>query len=121
MKHAPINLEDKLARFSDHWAPRVIAELNDYQLKLVKIEGEFVWHRHEDTDELFICLEGEMSIHLRDGRVDLRAGELFIVPRGIEHKPTAERECKLLLIEPRGVVNTGNAGSGLRADNDVWI
>lgn len=121
MKHSPINLEEKFSRFSDYWAPRVIAEMNDYQLKLVKIEGEFVWHSHEDTDEVFLCLEGEMSIHLRDGKVDLTSGELFVVPKGVEHKPVAQRECRILLIEPRGVVNTGDAGGAMQADNDVWI
>ena len=121
MKHKAINLKDKFSLFSDHWAPRVITELNDYQLKLVKLEGEFVWHSHADTDELFLCLEGSMSIHLRDGRVDLEAGELFVVPRGVEHKPEANAECSVLLIEPRGVVNTGEAESELRAPNDVWI
>lgn len=121
MKLQAINLKEKFARFSDHWAPRIIAEMNDYQLKLVKIEGEFVWHNHEDTDEVFLCLDGEMSIHFRDGRVDLRGGELFVVPRGVEHKPEAKRECSLLLIEPRGVINTGEAKSDLRAENDVWI
>ena len=121
MKHEAINLRDKLARFSDRWAPRVIAELNDYQFKLVKLEGEFVWHAHADTDEAFIVIDGEMSIEFRDGSVRLKAGEMFVVPRGVEHKPMAAEECCVMLVEPRGVVNTGDAVGALTAQNDVWI
>jgi mannose-6-phosphate isomerase-like protein (cupin superfamily) len=119
--HRPINLADKLGRFAEHWSPRVIAEMNDYQFKLVKIEGEFVWHSHADTDEVFLVVDGAMSIEFRDGRVDLRSGEMFVVPRGVEHKPSAQSECKLMLIEPRGVVNTGEVGGDLTAPNDVWV
>ena len=121
MEYAPISLKEKLSRFGDHWAPRIIAEMDDYQLKVAKIEGEFVWHMHDDTDEVFVCLNGEMSILFRDGQVELMEGELFVVPKGVEHKPVAERECSILLIEPRGVVNTGDAGGQMRAENDVWI
>lgn len=123
MQKNAINLNDKFARFSEHWQPKVIAEMNDYQFKLVKIEGEFVWHDHADTDEVFLVIEGRMSIEFRDGRVDLAAGEMFVVPRGVEHKPVAKTECKVMLIEPRGVVNTGASGSdsGYTAPNDVWI
>ena len=121
MKYPAINLREKLGRFTDQWMPRVVAELNDYQFKLVRIQGEFVWHSHADTDEAFIVIEGEMSIELRDGRVDLAAGEMFIVPRGVEHKPVSRGECKLMLIEPRGVTNTGGAGGDRTAPNDVWI
>lgn len=95
--------------------------MNDYQFKLVKIEGEFVWHDHANTDEAFIVIEGTMTIEFRDGRVDLGAGEMFVVPKGVEHKPYAKTECKVMLLEPRGVVNTGNAGGSLTADNDVWV
>ena len=116
-----INFRDKLARFSDHWAPRVIAEMNDYQFKLVKIQGEFVWHQHADTDEVFIVLDGRMTIELRDGRVELGPGEMYVVPKGTEHKPSALDECRLLLVEPRGVVNTGDAGGALTAPGDVCI
>lgn len=119
--YRPINLADKLGRFAEHWAPRVIAEMNDYQFKLVKIEGEFVWHCHADTDEVFLVVDGAMFIDFRDGRVGLKAGEMFVVPRGIEHKPSASAECKIMLIEPRGVVNTGAAGGELTANNDVWV
>lgn len=121
MKHIPVNLADKFGKFSDHWSPRVIAEMNDYQFKLAKIQGEFAWHAHADTDEVFIVLEGEMTIEFRDGHVNLKAGELFVVPRGVEHRPSALRECRIMLVEPRGVVNTGETGGELTADNDVWI
>jgi len=116
-----INLRDKLTRFNEHWSPRVIAEMNDYQFKLVKLQGEFVWHSHADTDEVFFVVDGEMAIEFHDGRVDLKSGEMFVVPRGVEHKPFASAECRVMLIEPRGVVNTGEAGGELTAQNDVWI
>ena len=116
-----INLAEKLAKLSEHWSPRVIAEMNDYQLKLVKLQGEFVWHDHKDTDEVFFVLEGEMEIGFRDRTVTLKAGELFVVPKGVEHITRAARECHALLIEPRGVVNTGEAGGALTAENDRWI
>ena len=116
-----IDLKEKLGRFSEQWSPRVVAELNGYQVKLAKIEGEFVWHRHEETDELFLVIEGSMSIELRDGRVDLEAGQMYVVARGVEHKPHAERECHILLLEPAGTVNTGDAGGKLTASGDVWV
>ncbi len=116
-----INLHHKLTLFSEHWSPRVIAEMNDYQFKLVKIKGEFTWHAHEDTDEVFLVLEGEMGIVFRDQTVLLSQGEMLVVPRGVEHKPFAEQECKVMLIEPKGVVNTGESGGPLTAENDVWI
>lgn len=116
-----INLQNKLARFSDHWSPKIIAQMNDYHFKLVKFQGDFVWHRHEDTDEVFIVLEGEMSIEFRDGKVDLKSGEMFVVPKGTEHKPFAELECKVMLVEPVGTVNTGDAGGALTAEGDAWI
>jgi mannose-6-phosphate isomerase-like protein (cupin superfamily) len=121
MQHQPIRFADKLAAFDDQWQPKVIAEMNDYQFKLAKIEGEFVWHRHPDTDETFVVLAGEMIIEMRDGSVRLGAGEMFVVPRGVEHKPYAARECSILLIEPRGVVNTGDARTDRTAPADVWI
>jgi mannose-6-phosphate isomerase-like protein (cupin superfamily) len=121
MRYIPINLQDKFNRFSDHWSPRVIAQMNDYQFKLVKIQGEFLWHSHPETDEVFIVFDGSMEIHFRDGKVTLSAGEMFVVPRGIEHKPYAASECKVLLVEPAGTVNTGDSGGELTAENDVWI
>lgn len=121
----PINFQDKLSCFTEHWSPKVVAEMNDYQFKLVKIQGEFVWHSHPETDDVFLVLAGRMGILLREGgvesRVDLGPGEMFVVPKGVEHKPVAERECEVLLVEPRGTVNTGEAGGALTAPNDVWI
>jgi mannose-6-phosphate isomerase-like protein (cupin superfamily) len=121
MTYEPINFTDKFGKFSDHWAPRVVAEMNDYQFKLVKIQGEFVWHKHADTDEVFIVLDGEMAIDFREDSVDMKAGEMFVVPKGVEHKPVALKECRIMVIEPRGVVNTGDTGGELTADNDVWV
>ena len=116
-----INLREKLEKFSDHWTPKVIAEMNDYQFKLVKIKGDFVWHNHADTDETFIVIEGEMKIEFEDKIIELSEGEMYVVPKGIEHKPYAEEECKVMIIEPRGVVNTGDTEGDLTASNDVWI
>lgn len=121
IKNQAINFQQKLGLFSEQWRPKVIAEMNDYQFKVVKLEGDFVWHDHPDTDETFIVVEGTLRIDLRDGAVTLNAGEMYIVPRGVEHKPYAENEVKLLLIEPRGVVNTGGTGGEKTARNDVWI
>lgn len=119
--HAPVRFADKLALFAEQWSPRVIARMNDYHFKLVKIAGDFVWHSHPETDEAFIVLDGEMRIDFRDGQVILRPGEMLVVPRGVEHKPYAERECAVLLVEPAGTVNTGDAASGPTAPNDQWI
>ena len=121
MDYTPVNLREKLALFSEHWSPKIVAQLNDYHLKVVKIQGEFVWHKHEETDEVFLVLEGEMSILLRDGRVDMKAGYLYVVPRGVEHKPVAAQECHVLLVEPAGTINTGDAGGELTADHNAWI
>ena len=121
MSYLPINIEEKFAKFSEPYSPRVIAEMNDYQFKLVRTQGEFVWHDHPDTDEVFIVIEGELDILFRDGKVTLKTGEIFVIPRGVEHKPVAQGECKVMLIEPRGVVNTGDAGGELTAENDVWV
>jgi mannose-6-phosphate isomerase-like protein (cupin superfamily) len=121
MAYEAINFQEKLSLFDEQWQPKVIAELNDYQFKVVKLEGDFVWHDHRETDEAFIVLEGELRIDFRDGAVNLRAGEMYVVRKGIEHKPFAQGEVKLLLIEPRGVANTGDLGGPRTADNDVWI
>jgi mannose-6-phosphate isomerase-like protein (cupin superfamily) len=121
MSYQAINLQQKLGLFSDHWQPRVIAEMNDYQFKIVKIQGDFIWHDHRDTDETFLVIEGELRIDFRDGAVTIGAGEMFIVPKGVEHKPYAEREVKMMLIEPRGTKNTGDEGGERTAANDVWI
>ena len=116
-----ISLAEKFGRFSEQWQPKVIAQMNDYQFKLVRLEGDFVWHSHADTDETFIVIDGEMTIDFRDGAVTLRPGEMFVVPKGVEHKPRAASECRILLIEPVGVANTGDAGGERTAPNDVWI
>ena len=116
-----INFAAKLALFDDRWQPRVIAQMNDYQFKLVKIEGDFVWHSHADTDETFIVLAGRLRIDFRDGAVHLGPGEMYVVPRGVEHKPFAEGEVRMLLVEPCGVRNTGDHGGERSAPNDVWI
>ena len=116
-----INLKEKLSKFSDHWSPRVIAEMNNYQFKLVKIKDDFVWHSHEDTDEVFIVIDGKMNIEFEDKIILLEEGEMFVVPRGVKHKPYSEEECKIMIVEPKGVVNTGKEGGELTADNDVWI
>lgn len=116
-----IRFRDKLSLIQDLWAPRVIAEMNDYQFKLVKLKGDFIWHDHKETDETFIVLDGELRIDFRDGAVNVGAGEMFVVPRGIMHKPYAEREVHIMLIEPRGVLNTGHEGGERTAQNDVWI
>ncbi|MGO4326893.1 cupin domain-containing protein [Cupriavidus sp. 2TAF22] len=122
-----IDLAGKIAQINGHWQPRVVAEMNDYQFKVVKVEGEFQWHRHNDTDEAFIVLEGELRIDVRagplgDSSIVLRAGQMAVVPKGVEHKPCADAEVKLLLIEPRGVVNTGDGATGERTvENDQWI
>jgi mannose-6-phosphate isomerase-like protein (cupin superfamily) len=122
MAYQAISLADKFAKFSEHFQPKVIAQMNDYQFKLVRAQGDFVWHSHEDTDETFFIIEGELLIEFRDGQVRLQAGDMFVIPRGKEHKPYAASECKLMLVEPVGVVNTGDAGDGtLTAPNDVWI
>jgi mannose-6-phosphate isomerase-like protein (cupin superfamily) len=110
--YQPINFEGKFARLAEQWSPRVIAEMNDYQFKVARLEGDFVWHHHPNTDETFIVLDGHLRIEFRDGAVELKAGEMFVVPKGVEHKPFAVVETKLLLVEPRGTPNTGT-----RAEN----
>jgi len=110
-----VNFQEKFSKFSEHWSPKVIAEMNYYQFRLVKIQGQFVWHSHAETDDVFIVIDGEMSIELRDSKVDLKIGEMFVVPKGVEHRPTAVNECRILLIEPKGTVNTGDAGGELTA------
>ncbi|MDO6488631.1 cupin domain-containing protein [Colwellia sp. 6_MG-2023] len=121
MNNDVINFKDKFTKFTEHWSPRVIAEMNDYQFKLVKVEGSFVWHEHPDTDEVFIVIEGTLNIEFRDGIVTLNSGEMFVIPKGVEHKPVANNECKIMIVEPKGVVNTGDSDSTLTAQNDVWI
>jgi mannose-6-phosphate isomerase-like protein (cupin superfamily) len=121
MTYQAINFQNKLQLFSEHWSPKIIAQLNDDHLKLVKIQGQFVWHSHAKTDEVFIVIDGSMEIEFRDGKVTLNRGEMYVVPKGVEHRPFAASECSLLLIEPAGTVNTGDAGGSLTAPKDVWI
>ena len=120
-KMTKVNLREKLSSFSDQWSPKVIAEMNDYQFKLLKIEGEFVWHEHSDTDEAFIVIEGSMRIEFEDGSIELDEGEMYVVPKGVRHKPCADSECRIMLVEPKGVVNTGEAESDMTAPNDEWV
>ena len=121
MPYEAINFSKKFRLFNEQWQPRVIAEMNDYQFKIVKLQGDFIWHDHKDTDETFIVIEGILRIDFRDSAVHVSAGEMFVVPKGVEHKPYAEQEVKLMLIEPRGVLNTGHEGGARTAENDVWI
>ena len=117
----PINIKSKFELFSEFWSPKVIAEMNDYQFKLVKIKDEFKWHEHKDTDEVFIVIKGSMGIEFKDRTVELNEGEMIVVLKAEQHKPFATEECKVLIIEPRGVINTGSSGGDLTAENDVWI
>ena len=121
MNYTAINFQEKLAKFSDHWSPKIIAQMNDHHFKLVKMKGEFVWHAHDAADEAFIVLDGEMGIEFREGKVDLKAGELIVVPKGVEHKPFAKNECKIMVVEPAGTINTGSAGGEMTAEDNVWI
>ena len=116
-----VNLQDKLAKFSEHWSPKIVAQMNEYHFKLAKVQGEFVWHDHPETDEVFLVVKGKLDIHLRDGAVTLNTGELYVVPKGVEHKPVAAEECHILLVEPAGTVNTGAVQDEKTAPNDVWI
>jgi len=119
--YMPVNLQDKLSMFSERWSPKIIAQMNDYHFKLAKVQGEFVWHDHPETDEVFLVMKGQLDIHLRDGMVTLNEGEMYVVPRGVEHKPVAKDECHILLVEPAGTVNTGDVVSDKTASNDTWI
>ena len=116
-----ISLSGKFAKFTEVFQPKVIAKMNDYEFKLARVKGDFVWHSHAETDETFIVIDGEMVIEFRDGKVALKTGDMFVVPRGKEHKPFAAKECKIMLIEPAGTVNTGEAAGDLTAPNGVWI
>jgi mannose-6-phosphate isomerase-like protein (cupin superfamily) len=121
LMYEPVSFSQKFARFTETFQPKVVAQMNDVQFKLVRVEGDFVWHSHADTDEAFVVLEGQLAIDFRDGRVELRPGEMFVVPRGVEHKPFAAAETKIMLIEPAGTPNTGDAGGAMTAPTDVWI
>jgi len=112
-----VNLAEKFAGFSEHWAPRIVARYNDNDIRIVKVEGEFVWHSHPETDDFFLVLEGVLDIELRDRIVTLRPGEIFVVPRGVEHRPVARQgEVKLIVIEPTGTPNTGDAATATQVE-----
>jgi mannose-6-phosphate isomerase-like protein (cupin superfamily) len=116
-----INLREKLARIDEHWSPRIIAELNGQQVKLVKLEGEFVWHHHDAEDELFLVLKGRLTMHFRDRVVSLDEGECIVVPRGVEHRPVADEEVHVLLFEPTGTLNTGNVRDTWTVERPAWV
>ena len=118
MSAEAVDLGRKLSLFTELWSPKVIARVNDYEVKVVKVKGQFVWHRHEDTDELFLVLLGRLRIQMREGDVEIGPGQMYVVPKGVEHCPVAEEETHALLLEPRGVVNTGDAGGDLTATHD---
>jgi mannose-6-phosphate isomerase-like protein (cupin superfamily) len=121
MSYQPISFAAKFAKFSETFQPKIVAQMNDYHFKLARVEGDFVWHSHPETDEAFIVIDGELRIDFRDGSVNLGPGEMFVVPKGKEHKPFAARECRIMLIEPAGTVNTGDVGGDRTAPSDAWI
>ena len=121
MNYQPVNLQEKLSKISEQWSPKIVAQMNDYQFKIAKLQGEFIWHDHPETDEVFIVLKGQLQIQFRDGNVRLNEGEMFVVPKGVEHKPVAEQECQIMLVESAGTVNTGDVVNERTAANDVWI
>lgn len=122
MQFEPINFINKLSQFSDRWSPKIIAQMNDYHFKLVKMKGEFIWHKHPETDEVFIVIEGEMTIHFREQDINLKTGEMFVIPKGIEHKTSARMECQAMVVETAGTVNTGKGSDReFTAPNNVWI
>ena len=116
-----INFSSKFTKFNDRWSPKVIAEMNDYQFKLVKIKDDFIWHKHDDTDEVFIVLDGAIFIEFENETIQINQGEMIVVPKGVKHKPYANKEAKIMLVEPSGVVNTGDKEDKLTALNDEWV
>tara|TARA_B100000700_G_C14903346_1_gene788480 strand:+ start:828 stop:1193 length:366 start_codon:yes stop_codon:yes gene_type:complete len=121
MVRKPININSKFKLFSDYWSPRVVAEINNYQIKLVKIKGDFIWHQHKETDEVFLVIEGSMGIQFKEGTVLLNKGEMFVVKKSKRHKPFAIEECKVMIIEPKGVINTGEKECEFTFKNNLWI
>ncbi|RPG43303.1 MAG: cupin domain-containing protein [Gammaproteobacteria bacterium TMED112] len=119
--HKKINFKEKFSKFTEYWQPKVVANLNDYEIKLVKIKNDFVWHHHEETDEAFIVVKGAMHIEFEDHTVRLDEGEMLVVPKGVRHKPYADKEAQIMLVEPRDIRNTGNIEDDLSAPNDKWI
>ena len=121
MEYQAIKLEEKLSKFSEHWWPKIVAQMNDYHFKVAKAHGEFIWHDHPETDEVFLVLHGQLEIQFRNGSVELKEGDMFVVPKSMEHKPVAKQECHILLIEHAGTVNTGDVVSDRTAASDDWI
>jgi len=121
MEYSPINLQEKFTLFQENWSPKVVGQLNDYHLKIARIEGEFIWHSHQETDELFMLVDGHLKIEFRDGEVELKPGDFYIVPKGVEHKPVAIRPCKILMIEPAGTLNTGDSGGERTVESPEWV
>jgi mannose-6-phosphate isomerase-like protein (cupin superfamily) len=111
-----VNIAEKFALFDEQWRPKIISRINDYDVRIVKLQGEFVWHKHDETDDFFLVLKGRLTLQLRDRDVELREGELFVVPKGVEHCPRADEEAWVLLIEPSGMSNTGDAGGPMTVD-----
>ena len=120
-KQAKINFDQKFKEIDDYWSPRIVAQMNNYEFKIARIKGDFIWHTHRDTDETFIVLDGNMTIKFRDSEVFLQKGEMFVVPAGVEHKPSAEVECKIMIVEPKGVQNTGEIKNNLTSENGIWV
>ena len=120
MKKA-INLYSKFDQFNDYWSPKVISEMNNYQFKLVKIKGEFIKHHHSYTDEVFIVIKGSMKVEFDTEIIEVNEGEMIVVPKEVDHKPIAEDECHVMLVEPKGILNTGNVKGNLTDPNDEWI
>ena len=116
-----IDLSDKLALFSDHWSPRIVAALNGQEVKLAKFIGAFDWHRHPDEDEMFLVLKGSFTMEFRDRSVEVHEGQMLVVPKGVEHRPMAEEECSVMLVEPAGLVNTGDAEESEKTTTSTWI
>ena len=120
-KAKKINIKQKFSKFSEYWSPKVLAKMNDYEFKIAKIKGEFIWHNHTETDEVFIVIEGSMKILLRGETIQLSKGDLYVVPKGTDHKPVAKKECKLMLVELKGTKNTGSETHKLTAEDNQWI
>jgi mannose-6-phosphate isomerase-like protein (cupin superfamily) len=116
-----VNLTEKFSLIDKHWDPKIIAQLNDYHFKIAKIQGEFIWHSHPETDEVFLVVDGQLTIQLRDKDLNLSPGELCVIPKGVEHKPAANSECQILMVEPAGTLNTGDAGGERTVEDTAWI
>ena len=116
-----VNISDKFELITEQWDPKIIAQMNDYHFKIAKIQGEFVWHSHPDTDEVFLVVDGRLTIQLRDGSLELVKGDMCVIPSGVEHKPAAKDECQILMVEPVGTVNTGDAGGDRTITEAAWI